>query len=224
MSGWPKDMYVYDINGKGAIRCLAIDCGHTFTTNDSMERQVSHYTECELDSSLGRICRNEHGLLKQMHTIKRCLICRDDYLQRDSRELFDHVTKHHPREKPMHTVQGFLTNVREHSAGFRLDSEAAEMFRSYTFKLAYQHLKLNLIEAKIWPDFNDFMGNRGRSMQEDELLMCLTVRPSLVKYYPIDPTSFLSKIKYHEGEHDLSKKECGELRTELRKLYENGWI
>lgn len=226
MVGWPVGMYADENhNEKGAILCMAEGCTTKFTTIESVERQVMHYTECELDTSLSSICRNEHGLLKQMHTIKRCLICTGMYAQRDARELFEHVTEHHPRDANMFTVNGFLTNVRKWSHHFRIDSWAWENFRLDTFKLSYQHLWLSLREAGIWPSLCDYMGYRGEDMPEEEFRKAFTQETDFVEYWPLDTVSLLAKARhYEEGEHDHTKEELKELRKVLQDLYRNGSI
>ena len=226
MVGWPAGMYADENhNEKGAILCLAKGCTTKFATIESVERQVMHYTECELDTSLSDICRNEHGLLRRMHTIKRCLICTGMYAQRDARELFEHVTKHHPRDPDMFTVNGFLTNVREWSHHFRIDRYEWEDFRLDTFILSYQHLWLSLREADNWPAFCDYMGYRGEDMPEEEFRKAFTMTNDFIKYYPLDPKSFLEKPRrYEAGEHDLTKEEFKELTKTLQDLYRNGSI
>ena len=209
-------------NEKGAIRCLATGCDHLFTDQNSKDAQVTHYTQREVDTSLSDICRNEHGLLKQMHTLKRCLICQGDHVYYDIRTFFEHFIKDHPREKDVSTVHWFLVYVRKHSAGFPWEMTRTEDFRQEIYKLSYEHLALKLKKSTIWPHFNDFMGYRGGEIPEDKLRQSLTAPSPFMDYGPVDAPDLLSRQQYARGYHDLSKDECHELRNKVRDIYAKG--
>lgn len=211
MSGWPKHMYV-DENENGAIRCLARGCGHTFTTNESMERQVAHYTEFELNPPIINIqfqhmgnqsgpsrtdmCKNDHGLLKQMHTLKVCLVCR--LVLPDSRDLFNHIIEKHSGEMEISTIPGFLVHVRQFAEGIPNGVTHEVQYRNATFKLAFEHLIIQLKGHMQWKDTKFLLLGcpHGQEPSYDRLRQFFTKPVPDNQYMPVHPSEFLSNTHH----------------------------
>ena len=223
MSGWPKHMYVNE-DEKGAIRCLASGCTHTFTTNESMESRVMHYTEREASPFLSDLCRNEHGLLKQMHSMKKC-ICGSP--QPDSRDLFKHIIVKHPEEKDISTVPGFLVYVRRFAHLFPADKADKKQHRNETFKLSFEHLVLGVKKPTYWEKTMVLVSNfsYGTIPSDDKLRKYFTKAEEDNEYLPYYPPEFLNfdLQHYYSGPADR----IGVFRTLIQTLqrhYREGWM
>ena len=241
MSGWPKHMYVGG-DENGAIRCLARDCGHTFTTNESMRYRVAHYIEGELNSTSshlqvvnymerdpvptdGDIYKNDHGLLKQMHTLKICLACHRVLL--DSRDLFNHIVEEHPEEMEISHVPGFLLHVRRFASQFPNGTAHELQYRDTTFKLAFDHLLLQLKRSDNWNTTKALVLNHWYDrVPSYEFLREFFTKPAEdTQYLPYHPDEFLSAT--HHPNLVVRPDDLHALRGILRALqdlYRNGRI
>ena len=195
MSGWPEHMYVVE-GGKRVIRCLAEpDCKYKFRTNEFVEIQVNHYAHDLLE---GDYCKVQHSILKQMHTLKLCLVCSTSFKHEpDARALFKHVIQDHPNEADMSTIPGFLIHVRKFAGKIPADSPDELEYRKETFKVAFEHLKLHLTTGKYRPYFKTLMGYPHNLEIPDDKLREVLTAPDDVENFPIVPGAYpFAEIRY----------------------------
>ena len=219
MGGWPLHMHI-DGDRDKPIRCLATDCPHTFKTNNEIRTQVNHYKYSFKEPERLPI---QHGILFRMHTLNRCLVCGINFVYSDARILFHHIITEHGDEEDMSKIQGFLVHVRKFPDRFLSNSVIAREFRRETFKVAFEHLKLQLTTGPFWADFKTLMGYRDRVFPEDKLREVLTV-PGEIEFFPISPAAFLLHLQYDRNRSFFTEKQWYDLLKALQELYRKGAI
>ena len=223
LCNYPKHMYV-DENVNRPIRCLATGCNHLFTDENSKDAQVMHYRQCEVDFSLSDICRNEHGLLKQLHTLRVCPLCKTVPLVGDFRYLCNHLNLQHQGEKDITTIKGFLITVRNNPENFPDITPYAPGHREETFKLVYEHAKLSLTSQNYRPAYRTFMGYRDDTIPEDDFRKFLTDQGNPVGYWPIRTNMFLVNLQHDRKRTGLNKGPWVELKFSFQQPYSKGDI
>ena len=239
-ANWPNDMYE---PGKedGAVRCLAVGCevrfsdwGETQAVNGA---QLSHYDlfskpkdEMSNANQNSDISKMQHGILKQMHTLKKCPLCgttlREDNIHKhdprkyDTRDIFAHFNTHQREADMLKLLPGFVSLVRKYPGSFADHSPAAIEHRDETFRFTFEHAKLQLTMGTWQRDFSIVvMGRPDLAVPENKLLELLTI-PGKTKHFPIHPKDFLSTLKYDPKTAKVPQDEWELLRNGLRVGYD----
>ena len=225
LSNYPKHMYVNE-NIDGPVRCLATGCNRLFKDENSTAAQVIHYTERQIDTSLSDICRNEHGLLRQLHSLQVCPLCKTLPPRRDNdiRYLFNHMYQNHQDAQDMTTIKGFLITVRNKPENFPDISPRAVAERADTFKLVYEHAKLKLTSDRYWLGYRTLMGYRDNTDPEADFRKFLTDQNNPVEYWPIEPSRFLADLEHDRKRSGLLEGPWGDLKSGFQESYRKGEI
>ena len=217
LGGWPEHMYVNGLK-EVPLHCLAQGCSVVFSNDKEIKDQATHYKH---PGSGYRLWQIEHGILHQMHTIKRCMVCNQIFDYSDNRVLFNHVSKQHPGEADSSKIAGFLVNVRKYAHKFPEYPNDKKELRTATFKLAFEHAKQQLETSVLWPNFCLIIGCGDGKVPDDKLRSILTT-PGPLEYYPAYPSSLLADFQYDETTSWLSKDEWDDVRDTLNEYYREG--
>ena len=232
-ANWPKDMY--DPGKEDTLRCLATNCKFPFSKWGDLQAvngaQLSHYDLFSQPkdgmsnaSQNTDISKMQHGILKQMHTLKKCLLCGkplrgDGPRKDDTRDIFDHFSTHQHEADMSKLLPGFVSLVRKYPGNFADHSAAAITHRDETFRFTFEHAKLQLTTGPLQRDFSTVvMGRPDLAVPDDKLLELLTI-PGKIKHFPIHPNAFLSTLKYDPKTVSVPQKEWERLWKGLRGGY-----
>lgn len=222
LCNWPKHLYV-EGDENGPLRCQARGCEHVFTDENAKDAQLVHYTECEVEFSHSEICQNDHGILKQMHKLQKCLVCGRIFPPFFLRSLLFHISNTHVGEADLSKISGFLIIVRRYP--FNIPTAPNETgYRDKTLRLAYEHLKLHL-QTTHWPKFKAFMGYSDDTVAEAKLLEDL-IKKDERKYWPYPSTQFLNDLDFPRGRLSTNERrnEWRAQKYEFEVLYSKGEI
>ena len=220
---WPKHMYVNN-DENGPLRCLVEDCPRTFTDKPPTETPLKHYMDGQVDPLLSDISRNEHGLMKQLHTLGLCLFCGPTQPPRVIRSVLYHTSEAHMGEPDLSTIPGFLVWVRRFPHNFPEHTTGEKAYRAETFKLAYEHLKLKLTTT-YWPEFRAVMGYANDPPVSDaEFRRSLTDQYEVGEHWPCHPNSLLLDLTYDSNKMWITKEKWDDELYKFQELYRKGEI
>lgn len=223
---WPDHMYDNNNHETGVLCCQVKDCHHRFDRTQLTMTPLKHYTDASLDPSLSELSRNEHGLMRQLHTLGLCLFCGPGQPSRYIRSVLFHISYEHQTEPAVTTIPGFLTWVRKYPQNFPWLNQGDRAYRNTTLRLAYEHMRLKLTSDHL----NEHRAIMGWTTVPAENVFRWHLTNQKEEgiprgdYWPWHPNSLLIDLHHNQTKTWLSKQVWDHEVYKLQELYRKGEI